>query len=86
MKDLSKLVNHHVCRPDIGLAGSEELVVLVFEHLDLATNQGRGTTLGLSLPTEDAMLLLRLLQHIQRKFDLPVPGGEIADLSGTKPN
>jgi hypothetical protein len=86
MLDATKLIDVYVCNPEAGIATSLKSVFLQFEKLDSDTMARTGTTIGLGLTAEDAMWLLKHLQHLQARFDLPVPDGAIVDATPGKMN
>jgi hypothetical protein len=71
MIDLSKNIDLYVCSPNVAINKSLEAVGLVFEVMDRETQEGIGKSHTVVMPMPDAMQLLRNLQHLQRRFDLP---------------
>lgn len=82
MLDMSRQIDVFVCHPQSGINVAADGVFLQFEQADRSTMMGTGTTHTLAMTTLDAMWLLKHLQYMQRRFDLPVPEGPIEDATG----
>jgi hypothetical protein len=54
--------------------------------MDSGTLRGNGESHVLATTTEDAMWLLKHLQYMQRRFDLPIPEGPIEDMTSGHAN
>lgn len=74
--DMSKNVEVWVCRPDVAITTKLNIVMFQFEVMDAETLEGTGKSHGLAMETEDAMQLLRSLQFLQKRFDLPEAAGD----------
>jgi hypothetical protein len=79
MLDMSENIDVYVCRPDSSITKSLRVVSLLFEKMDTGTLEGTGEPFALAMTTEDAMWLLKHLQYMQKRFDLPIPPGQIED-------
>jgi len=77
--DMSANIEVYVCRPDSGITKSLDAVFVQFEVMDKRTLEGTGKPHVLAMTTEDAMSLLKNLQYMQGRFDLPMPLGPITD-------
>jgi hypothetical protein len=74
MIDMRKNIDVYVCNPDIGITENLAFVFIAFEQMDTATLEGTGKSHGVSMPTADAMQLLRNLQFLQKQHGLePAP-------------
>src|SRR5437588_9904610 len=79
--DMSKNIDVYVCKPESGITKSLAAVFLQFEVMDPGTLEGSGKSHALGMTTTDAMWLLKHLQYMQKRFDLPLPDGPIADMT-----
>ncbi len=87
MLDMSDKIDVYVCNPESGITKSLRYVCVQFERLDEQTKERTGTPCTLGMTTDDAMRLLRHLQHLKDRFDLSIPDdGPIVDVTPTKPN
>jgi hypothetical protein len=87
MVDMSKNIHLYVCHPDVGITKSLEVVFVQFELMDKGTLEGTGRPHAVAMTTEDAMQLLRNLQHLQTRFDLtPAEDGPIEAEGGGRSN
>ena len=86
MLDMSNKIDAYVCKPESGINRSHDGVFLQFELADKRTMEGTGKPLALAMTTEDAMWLLKHLQYMQRRFDLPIPEGPIEDATPGRAN
>jgi hypothetical protein len=86
MLDMSDKIDIYVCNPESGITKSLRYVYVQFERLDEQTKERTGTPCTLGMTAEDAMLLLKHLQHLRDRFDLSIPDGPIVDVTPTKPN
>lgn len=71
MIDMSKNVDVYVCTPDIGITESLRFVFIAFERMDPTTLEGTGKSHVVSMPTQDAMQLLKNLEFLQERHGLP---------------
>jgi len=87
MLDMSRNIDVYVCKPESGITKSLAAVFLQFEVMDTDTLEGIGKSHALAMTTTDAMWLLKHLQYIQKRFDLPIPDdGPIVDMTPTARN
>ena len=81
MMDMSKNIDVYVHSPSTGISSDHSSVFLLFGTM--ARNQvdiGKPHTLAMT--TEDAMWLLKHLQYMRERFDLPLPSdGPIVDVT-----
>jgi hypothetical protein len=68
---MDRNVDVYVCEPEVGINRRREAVCIEFEVMNPATQEGSGRSHTVLMPVQDAMQLLRTLQHIQKKFALP---------------
>ena len=64
-------VDAYVCEPEVGINPQRQAVFIEFEVMDPETQEGSGRSHTVRMPVQDAMQLLRTLQHIQKRFALP---------------
>ncbi len=71
-------IDFFVCNPNAGINKDLSGIYIQFDVLD---QKGvlTGATHAVAMPTSQAMLLLRLLEHLQQKFSLPKPEEEITE-------
>ena len=81
MIDMSKNIDVHVCAPDSGITKSLRAVFIQFHVMDPGTMEATGKLHTVAMTTSDAMWLLKHLQYIQHRFDIPLPDGPIEDLT-----
>jgi hypothetical protein len=87
MLDMTGKIDVYVRNPGCGITKSLRHAFVQFERLDDQTKEPTGTTSTLGMTTEDAMRLLRHLQHLKDRFGLSIPDdGPIVDATPTKPN
>lgn len=86
MRDLSKNVDAYVCRPMASITQTLRTVFVEFERLDTDTMEGTGTSHILGLTTGEAMWLLKVLQRMRDRYDLPIPEDQIVEGPTTKSN
>ena len=86
MLDMSESIDVYVCRPASGINHALDGVFLQFELADKRTMEGIGKPFSVAMTTLDAMWLLKHLQYMQNRFDLPVPSEPIEDATPGKPN
>jgi hypothetical protein len=87
MRDLDKKVDAYVCRPMVSITTTRKTIFVEFERLDTDTMEGSGMSLELGLSTEEAMRLMKTLEHMQERYDLPVPEDRIVETPASpKPN
>jgi hypothetical protein len=87
MLDMSENIDVYVCKPSSGITKSLRAVFLQFKTMDPGTLEGTGKPHTVAMSTTDAMWLLKHLQYIQHRFDLPVPDdGPIVDLTPGQKN
>jgi hypothetical protein len=79
MIDMSKNVDVYVCAPDSGISRSLESVFIQFQVMDPGTMTATGKLHTVGMTTLDAMWLLKHLEYIQNRFDIPKPDGPIED-------
>jgi hypothetical protein len=60
-----------VCKPQVMLNNPKTAVMLHFEVMNPDTFQGTGKHHTLAMTTLDAMRLLKILDSIQKQYDLP---------------
>src|SRR3981189_1767551 len=82
MIDRSKNIDVYVCHPDLGITKSLEAVFVQFELMDKGTMEGTGKSHTVAMTTEDAMQLLRNLQHLQAQFHLTPAEDDTTELKG----
>jgi hypothetical protein len=82
MIDMSKNIELYVCRPDVGITKSLEVVFVQFELMDKGTLEGTGKPHAVAMTTEDAMQLLRNLQYLQKQFDLTPAEDDPIEMKG----
>lgn len=66
-----------IIKPQLMLSPDKRQVGIIGEYLHPEDFSETGITLRLTLPTEDAMVLLALLQGMQQKHSLPLPSGSV---------
>lgn len=72
-------INLYVCHPNIGISKNHGAVYIGFEVVD-RTGMYTGERHTVAMPTSDAMALLQLLEHMQKKLSLAkADGGEITE-------
>jgi hypothetical protein len=72
-------INVYVCHPGIGITKNLGAVYVAFEVVD-RTGMYTGEKHTVAMPTSDAMALLQLLEHLQKKFSLAkAEEGEITE-------
>jgi hypothetical protein len=87
MLDMSKNIDVYVCKPESGITKSLRAVFLQFETMDTDTLEGTGKPFALAMTTADAMLLLKYLQYMQKRFDLSIPDNRpIVDMTPKRKN
>jgi hypothetical protein len=86
MVDMSKNIDVFACKPSVGINKTLEGVMFQFEVMDPVSRQGSGKSHTVLVSTQDAMWVLRLLEHIQQRYSLPKPTGDIPmhEPEGTK--
>jgi hypothetical protein len=84
MRDWNMITDVHVCKPNSGITASLKAVFVQFEVMDKDTLEGSGTLHTLAMTTADAMWLLKNLQYMQARFDLPIPDGPVVDATPGK--
>jgi hypothetical protein len=84
--DMSEKIDVYVCKPESAITKSLRAVTLLFERMDSGTLEGTGESFALAMTTEDAMWLLKNLQYMQQRFDLPIPEGSIQDMTPGRAN
>jgi len=71
MIDMRRNIDVFVCTPDVGISANLSSVFIAFEQMDPKTLKGKETAHVVAMTTSDAMQLLRGLQYMQTRFDLP---------------
>ena len=81
--DMSKNIDVYVHTPSTGMNTDATAVILTFGTM--TRNQADiGKSHTVAMTTEDAMWLLKHLQYIRERFDLPLPSdGPIVDVTPT---
>ena len=64
-------VGVYVREPEVGINRRRDAVFIQFEVIDAETQDGSGKSHTVQMSVQDAMQLLRTLQHIQKRFSLP---------------
>jgi hypothetical protein len=86
MLDMSQNIDVYVCKPSSGITKSLAAVFLQFETMDPGTLEGTDKSHTVAMTTTDAMWLLKHLQYLQKRFDLPIPDGPIVDETPNRKN
>jgi hypothetical protein len=72
MIDMSKIIDVYVHSPSTGINTDQSAVFLHFQTMT-RNQQDTGKPHTLAMTTEDAMWLLKHLQYMRERFDLPLP-------------
>jgi hypothetical protein len=75
MMDMSKNIDVYVHSPSTGINTDKSAIFLHF-HTMTRNQVDTGKPHTLAMTTEDAMWLLKHLQHMRERFDLPLPSNE----------